>query len=206
MSSRSSSLNFLVGIVSLCAVWITFALWNPSRPDPAVDETGEEPAPEPRGSGFRYAPTRERERTTFPVEDTVYTEDQIRRQLQRRSMMERQEVRKNIVENESMPEAVRSRFRAELDRLDRIAEAHPEIARQESVGDVPRQMEDDGTFTDEFREVVRVMKQDGVWDRIHDEYVRNLEEAANDPSLPPEDRPTREQIERIRSGGIIPTL
>jgi len=202
MKSHSPSFLFLVGLIGGCALLVSYPMWRriPEEPPKA------EPRPTPRrnSTAFQYAPSAPPE--TAPGDSFGFNEVQVRRQLRRRALMERQRVRKNIVDNPDMPEAVRSRFREELDRLDALAAARPDVAKSVSVAEVPLQVEEDGSFTPEFQEVVRVLKLSGKWDQLSDKYTDDLEDAANNPDLPPEERPSREVIERARSGGYVPVL
>jgi hypothetical protein len=63
----------------------------------------------------------------------------------------------------------------------------------------------DGTFTPEFQEVTGMMAHAGVWDQLHDSYIRQLEAAAADPNLPEEEKPTPEDIRRARAERRIPS-
>ncbi|MGA0333102.1 MAG: hypothetical protein ACO3N7_03615 [Kiritimatiellia bacterium] len=204
MSRSSHSLFFFFGIICMLMIWLTSPFWAGSADKDTTVKRSESPASSPRR--FLYAgPDSNAARFT---DDTgnAYEVQQLKRQLNQRARMEQSGFVKNVIENPEMPEAVRSRFRKEKERLDALAQEHPDLAAEADQVKIPRQLADDGSFTPEFRQAVEMMKSSGVWDEMHTQYLRRLEAAAKDESLPPEERPTREDIETFRSGKHIPAL
>lgn len=204
MSRHSNSSLFLIGIASMVAVWVTVPFWSRS-PQKGEKTVKVVKTPVPVRSGFQYAVPEGNPRRAN-VEERGYNQEQLKRQLDRRAHMEKAGLVKNVIENEAMPPEIRSRFLAEKKRLDMLAEEYPQMAAESEKNSVESQIASDGSVSPDFQEAMVNMKSSGVWDELHRDFVRQLQAAANDERLPPEERPRPEDIEAIRAGGFIPSL
>lgn len=189
----------------MCAVWLSFPLWVHKKGD--ADSEKKMPLANTASRSvpsFRYAngPQEKADRNPLSRNDP----HQLQRQLARRAYMENSGFVKNIIENDSMPQEVRSRFSEEKQRLDKLAEEYPEEALKAGNVPVQNQLDENRNFTPEFEIAVDIMRQTGAWDSQHREFLRQLEKAAQDSSIPPEERPSREFINQVRSGEYIPSL
>lgn len=203
MSRNSNSFLFLIGMTAICAVWLSSPFWKPHPGESVQRENADRSGPRQR---FQYALPERSAPSAGPEAVKIPDREKVQRQLARRAHMEKSGLVKKVIENENIPEEVRSRFRAEKVRLDTLALQYPALSAEADSVIFPRQVGTDGELTPKFKEAVNMMKSTGDWDRMHYDYVRQLEEAAADDSLPPEERPTRGQIEAARSGGYIPVL
>ncbi len=202
MSQESSSPLFRIAMVSMVALIIGASIFKASPEEEQEDEARVEKATEAR-SHFRHAAPPEE---VPPGWDDLDEVDMltVARSLQRRALMERNGVVSGIIENPDMPEEIRSRFRAEKERLDKLASDYPQMADRSNER-VPgaQRLAADGTYTKEFEDVVRQMKMSGTWDEINQSYQKQLLEAMNDPSIPADQRPTQAMVDEAAKQGLI---
>lgn len=205
MNRNTHPFFFLTGITAMGLVWLSSPFWLTGDPDPVRSENPKPEKVSRQLSGFQYSESGKAPYSAGPVAENV-DRQKVQRQLQRRAHMEKSGMVKNVIENENMPEEVRSRFRAEKARLDALANQYPEWAAKEDGIPLPRQVDDNGDLDPKFKEAIAVMKSTGDWDKLHYDFLRKLEAAAADETLPAEERPTREFIDAFKAGGYIPSL
>jgi len=201
MDQEDSSLYLRIGAFALGVVFLTSPLWKPNA------EEIQTPSPVPSN---RSAPG---ESLVFrhggeppKVRNREAEEKLILRQLRRHSMNQHNGFYQNVVDNPDMPIEVRERFAVERERLEKLAEEYPELAETSQEELPPRKLNDDGEFTEEFKQAVHNMKTYGVWDQMVDDHLENMIRDANNPDIPEDERPTAEEIERVRSQRLIPVL
>jgi len=202
MTQEDSGLFFRIGIFGIGLLFLTSPLWNPDsdedvsptdRPSQSVSEPGE-------SLKFRHM------REDVVLRNREEEEKIIRRQLHRHAMNHRNGFYKNVVDNPDMPAEVRERFAKERDRLEKLAGEHPEMAASMQESLPPRQVDENGEYTEEFRKAVHNMKTYGVWDQMVDDHVENMIRDANNPDIPEDERPTPEEIEQFRTHRLVPVL
>jgi hypothetical protein len=199
--------SLLIGLawVMVLLILATFPLWRyqPEKPEP--EPTSERETASPRSS-FRYRnPTSPSSQPDIDLDPSPSVE-KIRRQLDRHAQRKQNGFYDRVVDNPEMPAEIRDRFQAEKNRLEDLEESNPAIAAEVSSALLPPPVNPDGSFSPEFQEVVALMKTYGVWDDMVDNHVEQLMRDAEDSDLPPESRPSQEEIEAVRKQGLIPAL
>lgn len=198
MEQEDSNLFLRMGAFAVGLLLLTSPLWKPK-----ADEI-EEPLPvatSQRAPGetleFRHAGDEKKLRLRTQQEEVI------RSQLRRHAMNQHNGFYERVVDNPKMDPEVRKRFAVERDRLAKLAEEHPELATNSQQNLPPRQLDEKGEFTEDFKKAVHNMKTYGVWQEMVDDHVENLVRDANNPNIPEDERPTAEQIERARSQQLI---
>lgn len=203
MGQGRSSGVFLAVMVILCAITVGVAFMGP---EPEAKEKA--PAASEKRPSFQFSGREAVEyQHEFSEQGLLEEQERLRRQLQRRVRMERDGITRNIINNDAMPEEIRRRFRDEKARLDVLAEENPQLALQ-VANSIPRdkRFNEDGSVTPEFAKVMEMMESSGVVSDMSDSYLLQLEQAAEDPSLPASQRPSEEDLERARKEMHIPML
>lgn len=203
MSSRPASFNFTILLFSMCAVWLSYPLWS-FKGKPESEAVPEQTKKEPR---FIYEAPQKISLQNFDIQNNTYSAPQVYRQLMRRKNMEATGFVENIIENPEIPVELRSRFLKEKLRLDALAIQHPDIAEavDEKVPSI-QHVDSKGNLSQDYKNTFTEIKNSGYWDELHMVYIRQLEEAANDESLPSEQRPTQEFLNRAKEEYLIQGL
>jgi len=203
MSSRPTSFTFTILLFSMCAVWLSFPLWS-FKEKSGSNAVPEKTKTEPR---FIYEAPQKKSPQNFDIQNDTYSAPQIYRQLMRRKNMETTGFIKNVIENPEMPVELRSRFLKEKLRLDALVMQHSDIAEavDEKVPSI-QHVDSEGNLSQDYKNIITEMKNAGDWDELHMDYIRQLEDLANNESLPPEKRPTQEFINRAKQEYLIQGL
>ncbi|WFB34832.1 hypothetical protein P3T73_11745 [Kiritimatiellota bacterium B12222] len=205
MSQRPKTSLFLLGIISACVLWLSVSSWLKSNTSLKEARATESATEEVRQSSFRYAVQDNKDTSSTPSDSTVDL-SVVRKQLSRRNQMEKSGMVHDVIENENMPEEIRRRFRNEKMRLDALAKEYPELAAKADAVPVSQNIDANGELDPKLKEALVQMKSSGAWDELHDTYLRQLEQAAADETLPADQRPTKEQLDAARKDMVIPTL
>ena len=163
------------------------------------------PPPPPARSGGQGAfasKPQQAPRTTTP--EAVAKEPLLVRQLDRHVRMRTVGYYDSILGNPNLPEALKSRVRAEYDRLESLARQNRDIVSFIEVNAFPAAIDSEGKVDPKLALSIDSMRRDGSLEGLQKSYLNELKRRAVDPELPEQDRPTEEEIEAARKGGAFP--
>lgn len=173
------------------------------------DEQSSEPlamtAPTQDVSGERSAFTSKpalAPRVTTP--EAVDKEALVVRQLDRHVRMRAVGYYDSILGNPNLPEALKSRVRAEHDRLEALAMENRDIVSFIEVNAFPAPVDSQGNVTPELAVSLEVMRRTGALEGMQKTYITDLKRRAEDRDIPEQDRPTAAEVEAAWKAGIFP--